>query len=48
MELYKGQEVYDYVLELYGLISYQKDIISQQRIEIIGLKHKQAWKQYDK
>lgn len=48
MELYKGLEIYDYILELYGLISYQKDIISQQRLEIIGLKHKQAWKHYDK
>jgi hypothetical protein len=34
-------------MELYDLIVYQKDMIKQQRIEIIGLQHKQAWKRYD-
>ena len=35
------------IIELYDLIVYQKDIIKQQRIEIISLKHKEAWKRYD-
>lgn len=47
MEAYKNEQVYDYIQELYELINYQKDIIKQQRIEIIGLKHKEAWKRYD-
>ena len=47
MEAYKHEQVYDYILELYELINYQKEIINQQRIEIIGLKHKEAWKRYD-
>jgi hypothetical protein len=36
------------IIELYDLIVYQKDMIKQQRIEIISLKHKEAWKRYDK
>jgi hypothetical protein len=47
MEAYKNEQVYDYILELYELISYQKSMINEQRLEIIGLKHKQAWKHYD-
>jgi hypothetical protein len=48
MEAYKNEQVYDYIMELYELINYQKDIINQQRVEIIGLKHKSAWKHYDR
>jgi hypothetical protein len=48
MDAYKHEQVYDYIQELYELINYQKDIIKQQRVEIIGLKHKDAWKRYDK
>ena len=47
MEAYKHEQVYGYILELYELINYQKEMIHQQRIEIIGLKHKEAWKRYD-
>lgn len=47
MELYKGKEIYDYIMELYELINYQKEMINEQRIEIISLKHKEAWKRYD-
>lgn len=43
MEAYKNEQVYDYIMELYDLINYQKDMIHQQRVEIIALKHKQAW-----
>lgn len=48
METHKNEEVYDYIMELYELINYQKDTISKQRLEIIALKHKEAWKRYDK
>ena len=47
METYKNEQVYDHILELYELVTYQKDIINQQRIEIISLKHKESWKRYD-
>lgn len=47
MESYKHEQVYDYIMELYELINYQKDMIKQQRVEIIALKHKEAWKRYD-
>lgn len=48
MDAYKNEQVYDYILELYELINYQKSMINEQRLEIIGLKHKKAWQQYDK
>lgn len=48
MEAYKHEQVYQYILELYELIKYQKDIINQQRIEIIAFKHHKAWQHYDK
>lgn len=47
MEAYKHEQVYDYIMELYELIHYQKDMINQQRLEIISLKHQEAWKRYD-
>lgn len=47
METYKNEQVYDYIMELYELVNYQKDMIKQQRVEIIALKHKEAWKRYD-
>lgn len=47
MDAYKHEQVYDYILELYELITYQKEVIAQQRVEIISLKHKEAWKRYD-
>lgn len=47
MEAYKNEQVYEYIMELYELINYQKNMINKQRVEIIGLKHQQAWKHYD-
>lgn len=47
MESYKDEQVYDYIMELYELITYQKNMINKQRVEIIALKHKESWKQYD-
>lgn len=48
MDAYKNEQIYDYIQELYELINYQKSIINEQRVEIIALKHKEAWKRYDK
>jgi hypothetical protein len=45
---HEGQPVIDYIKELWELIHYQKDIIAKQRIEIIGRKHQDSWKHYDK
>lgn len=48
LEAYKNEQVYDYIQELYELIYYQKEMIKQQRVEIIALKHQQSWNRYDK
>jgi hypothetical protein len=48
MEAYKHEQIYDYIMELYELINYQKKTINEQRVEIIGLRHKESWKRYDK
>jgi hypothetical protein len=45
---YKGQQVLDYIIELYKLIEYQKKRIFEQEKEIIALRHEKAWKHYDK
>jgi hypothetical protein len=44
----KDDDAAKLIIELHDLIIYQKDMIKQQRIEIISLKHKEAWKRYDK
>lgn len=44
----KDDDAAKLIVELHDLIIYQKDMIKQQRIEIISLKHKEAWKRYDK
>lgn len=45
---YKHDEILDYIKQLWKLIDYQKQIIWQQRKEIIAIKHKEVWKRYDK
>lgn len=35
------------LIEMFDLIAYQMNQIKEQRIEIVGLKHKEAWKRYD-
>lgn len=45
---YKNHPSLDYIKELYKIIDYQKQIIWEQRKEIIAIKHKQAWQRYDK
>ena len=48
LDKYKGQQVLDYIIELYKLIDYQKDLIYQQEKKMIAFKHNEAWKHYDK
>lgn len=45
---YKGQSVLGYIIELYKLIEYQRDLINKQERQLISLKHTEAWKHYDK
>jgi hypothetical protein len=45
---YKDNPVLDYIKDLYKLIDYQSKVIWEQRKEIIAVKHKEAWKRYDK
>jgi hypothetical protein len=45
---HKNEPVLDYIKELWKLIDYQKQEIWKQRKEIISVKHKVAWKHYDK
>jgi hypothetical protein len=45
---YKGQQVLDYIIELYNLIEYQKQRLMEQEKQLIALKHTEAWKHYDK
>ena len=45
---YKHDEILNYIKQLWKLINYQKEIIWQQRKEIIAIKHKEEWKRYDK
>jgi hypothetical protein len=44
----KDQWLKDYLKELYDLIQYQIREIHQQRQEIVSIKHKYAWRKYDK
>jgi hypothetical protein len=45
---YKGHPVLDYIIELYRLIEYQRQRLSEQEKQIIALKHTEAWRHYDK
>ena len=36
------------LVEMYDLITYQMNEIKTQRMDIIGMKHKIAWKHYDR
>lgn len=48
LEQYRGQPVLDYIIELYKLIEYQRDLINKQEKRLVALKHIDAWKHYDK
>lgn len=43
----KDDEAAKLLVEMFDLIAYQMNQIKEQRIEIVGLKHKQNWKRYD-
>lgn len=45
---YKGQEVLEYIIDLYKLIDYQKELILNQNRQLIALKHTEAWKHYER
>lgn len=45
---YKNQPVLEYIIELYKLIEYQRNIITKQEKQLIALKHIDAWKHYEK
>lgn len=44
----KDDSIAKYLVQLRDLITYQMQIIHEQRMEIVSLKHKEAWKHYDK
>ena len=44
----KDDNIARYLIELRDLITYQMEIIREQRMEIIASKHSEAWKHYDK
>jgi hypothetical protein len=45
---YKNNECLDYIKELWNLIDYQRKYIAEQTKTIVAIKHKVAWKRYDK
>lgn len=45
---YKDHPIFPYIMDLYKLIDYQKDIINKQEKQLISLKHIAAWKHYEK
>lgn len=45
---YKRDEILDYIKKLWNLIDYQRKTISEQTKQIVAIKHKIAWKRYDK
>lgn len=45
---YKNQPILEYIIELYKLIEYQRNIITKQEKQLIALKHIDAWKHYEK
>lgn len=45
---YKNDDILTYIKELWDLIDYQRKIIAEQTKDIVAIKHKIAWKRYDK
>jgi len=45
---YKDHECLEYIKQLWNLIDYQRKYISEQTKAIVAMKHKVAWKRYDK
>lgn len=48
LSTYKDQPILEYIIELWKLIDYQKNLITKQEKQIVALKHIEAWKHYDK
>ena len=46
--IYKDYQVTEHIEQLYDLIDYQMKLISEQRLQIVADKHKEAWKHYYK
>jgi hypothetical protein len=40
-------KIFNHIQDLYDLIQYQMEIISEQRMDIIAGKHSKAWSMYD-
>ena len=45
---YKNDDILDYIKQLWNLIDYQRKTIAEQTKTIVAIKHKVAWKRYDK
>jgi hypothetical protein len=45
---YKDHECLEYIKQLWNLIDYQRKTILEQTKTIVAIKHKVAWKRYDK
>ena len=45
---YKNDEVLNYIKQLWDLIDYQRKVMADQTKVIVAIKHKVAWKRYDK
>lgn len=45
---YKHDDILDYIKQLWNLIDYQRKYIAEQTKTIVAIKHKVAWKRYDK
>lgn len=45
---HKDNVLIEYIKELYNLIEYQRQRIKEQEQIIIAVKHKEAWKRYDR
>lgn len=45
---YKNDPVIAYINDLYTLIEYQRQLITNQEKKLIALKHTEAWKHYEK
>lgn len=45
---YKHDDILLYIKQLWNLIEYQRKTIAEQTKQIVAIKHKTAWKRYDK
>jgi hypothetical protein len=45
---YKHDDVLNYIKELWNLIDYQRKTMTELNKQLVAIKHKVAWKRYDK